>query len=199
EDGMRIKGSLGEMVIEQPMPSMPIYFWNDPKMERYRKSYFADFPGKWRHGDWINIFPSGSLVIHGRSDATLNRKGIRIGTAEIYGVLDKMSELKDALILNLEQSNGNDIMPLFVVLNEGFVLDEILRKKIRTELRVQCSPRHVPDHIFLAPDIPYTLSGKKMEVPVKKVLMGLPAGKGANRDAMRNPEAMDWFMNFDGI
>ncbi|MEL6139983.1 MAG: acetoacetate--CoA ligase [Bacteroidota bacterium] len=199
EDGMRIKGSLGEMVIEQPMPSMPIYFWNDPKMERYRKSYFADFPGKWRHGDWINIFPSGSLVIHGRSDATLNRKGIRIGTAEIYGVLDKMPELKDALILNLEQSNGNDIMPLFVVLNEGFVLDEILRKKIRTELRVQCSPRHVPDHIFLAPDIPYTLSGKKMEVPVKKVLMGLPAGKGANRDAMRNPEAMDWFMNFDGI
>jgi acetoacetyl-CoA synthetase len=194
ENGDKIKNSLGEMVIEKPMPSMPIYFWNDTNNQRYLASYFENFPGKWRHGDWIKLFDNGSLIIHGRSDATLNRKGIRIGTAEIYNVLEGIPELKDSMILNLEQEGGKDIMPLFVVLAEDASLDEALKNKIKTALRQQCSPRHVPDKIFIAPDIPYTLSGKKMEVPVKKILMGM--NSNVNKDAIRNPEAMDFFLGF---
>lgn len=196
EAGNRVEGTLGEMVIEQPMPSMPIYFWNDPNKERYRQSYFQEYAGKWRHGDWINIHPNGSLVIQGRSDATLNRNGIRIGTAEIYGVLDKLPAIKDSLILNLEQPNGEDIMPLFIVLKEGYILDEALIKTIKKELRTKCSPRHVPNQFQTVKDIPYTLSGKKMEVPVKKLLMGRTNPKKLNRDAIRNPEAMDYFLEF---
>ncbi len=201
ESGNRVKDSLGEMVIEQPMPSMPIYFWNDPKMERYKSSYFQEYPGKWRHGDWINIHSNGSLVIQGRSDATLNRNGIRIGTAEIYGVLDKMAAIKDSLILNLEQENGEDIMPLFLVINEGFKFTEDLIKTIKKELRTKCSPRHVPNKFLTVKDIPYTLSGKKMEVPVKKLLIGRTKPENINRDAIRNPEAMDYFVAFlkDGM
>ena len=195
ENGGHLEGSLGEMVIERPMPSMPIYFWNDNTGERYRSSYFEKYPGKWRHGDWIKIFYNGSLLIQGRSDATLNRKGIRIGTAEIYGVLDKISAIKDSLILNLEKQDGGDVMPLFVVLEEGIELDENLRQRIKTDLRKQCSPRHVPDAIYLVPDIPYTLSGKKMEVPVKKVFMKMDISSSMNRDAIRNPEAMDYFVD----
>ncbi len=194
EDGNRVVGSLGEMVIEQPMPSMPIYFWNDPNMERYQSSYFQEYAGKWRHGDWINIHSNGSLVIQGRSDATLNRNGIRIGTAEIYGVLDKISALKDSLILNLEQENGEDIMPLFLVLNEGYEFSESLVKTIKKELRTKCSPRHVPNKFLTVKDIPYTLSGKKMEVPVKKLLIGRTTSENLNRDAIRNPMAMDYFV-----
>lgn len=193
ENGEHIEGSLGEMVIEKPMPSMPIYFWNDVNNERYQSSYFEDFPGKWRHGDWIKIYPNGSLEIFGRSDATLNRKGIRIGTAEIYNVLDKIDGLKDSLILNIEKEGGGDVMPLFVVLSEGTGLTEELENQIRKELRVQCSPRHVPDMIYQVPDIPYTLSGKKMEVPVKKIFLKMDASKSLNRDAVRNPEAIDYF------
>ncbi|MTB49782.1 acetoacetate--CoA ligase [Lewinella sp. W8] len=194
EAGERVSGQLGEMVIEQPMPSMPVYFWNDPGQARYRASYFSDFPGKWRHGDWIKIFPNGQLIIQGRSDATLNRKGVRIGTAEIYRVLDQIPELKDALILNLEQPDGSDHMPLFVV-SDGEV-DAGMREKINRELKVQCSPRHVPDEIIQVPDVPYTLSGKKMEVPVKKILLGMDLSSSLNRDAVRNPRALDWFINW---
>ncbi|MEM6321584.1 MAG: acetoacetate--CoA ligase [Bacteroidota bacterium] len=194
ETGNRINGQLGEMVIENPMPSMPIYFWNDPNQERYRQSYFREFPNKWRHGDWINIHPNGSLLIQGRSDATLNRNGIRIGTAEIYSVLNSIPDIKDSLILNLEQSNGTDVMPLFVVLNEGYALDDTLKKTIKTTLRTQCSPRHVPDEISVVKDIPYTLSGKKMEVPVKKLLTGKTNPATINWDAIRNPEAMRGFV-----
>ena len=182
------------MVIESPMPSMPIYFWNDPHQERYRSSYFQEFAGKWRHGDWINIHPNGSLIIQGRSDATLNRNGIRIGTAEIYGVLDSLPAIKDSLILNLEQANGEDIMPLFLVLNEGHELTENLEKTIKKELRTKCSPRHVPNRILAIKDIPYTLSGKKMEVPVKKLLMGQTNPAKINWDAIRNPAAMKAFV-----
>jgi len=163
EDGNRVVGSLGEMVIEQPMPSMPIYFWNDPNMERYQSSYFQEY-------------------------------GIRIGTAEIYGVLDKISALKDSLILNLEQENGEDIMPLFLVLNEGYEFSESLVKTIKKELRTKCSPRHVPNKFLTVKDIPYTLSGKKMEVPVKKLLIGRTTSENLNRDAIRNPMAMDYFV-----
>ena len=195
ENGQRITGSLGEMVIEEPMPSMPIYFWGDKGGDRYRSSYFETFPGKWRHGDWIKLMDNGSLIIQGRSDATLNRKGIRIGTAEIYGVMDKIPGVKDSLILNLELPDGGDVMPLFVVLSEGTELDEVLQNRIRQELRSKCSPRHVPDQILAVPDVPYTLSGKKMEVPVKKIFMKMDVSKSMNRDAIRNPEAIDYFVS----
>lgn len=195
EEGNPVTDSLGEMVITKPMPSMPIYFWGDENYKRYRASYFENFSGKWCHGDWIKISENGSLVIHGRSDATLNRKGIRIGTAEIYAVLNNVSGIKDSLIVNLEQEGGNDFMPLFVVLENGFSLEE-LKKEIVLTLREQCSPRHIPDQIFRAPDIPYTLSGKKMEVPVKKALMKMDITKSMNKDASRNPDAMNYFVNF---
>ncbi len=195
ETGNRVTGSLGEMVIEEPMPSMPIYFWNDKNQERYRSSYFLDYPDKWRHGDWINIHANGSLLIQGRSDATLNRNGIRIGTAEIYSVLDNIPALKDSLILNLEQANGEDIMPLFLVLNPGYKFSDTLIQTIKKELRTNCSPRHVPNRFLEVKDIPYTLSGKKMEVPVKKILMGRTTAATINRDAIRNPEAMDYFLD----
>ncbi len=194
ESGEPIIGALGEMVIEQPMPSMPVYFWNDEGNRRYRSSYFEEYPGKWRHGDWIKIFENGSLIIQGRSDATLNRKGVRIGTAEIYNVLNKFDSIKDSLVLNIEQNDGSDIMPLFVVLEENIPLDEALKNQIREQLKIQCSPRHVPDTIYSVPDIPYTLSGKKMEVPVKKIFMKMDIEKSMNRDAIRNPEAMDHFV-----
>ncbi len=192
ENGKSITNSLGEMVINKPMPSMPIYFWGDEDYERYRSSYFETFKGKWRHGDWIKLFEDGSLIIQGRSDATLNRKGIRIGTAEIYAVLNKMKGIKDSLVVNLENENGDDFMPLFVVLENGN-LDEI-SPKIKQELKTNCSPRHVPDRVIQVDDIPYTLSGKKMEVPVKKALLGMDMGIEMNRDAMKNPEAMNAFI-----
>lgn len=194
EEGNEVVNSLGEMVINNPMPSMPIYFWGDENHARYTSSYFESFPGKWCHGDWIQLDEDGSLQIFGRSDATLNRKGIRIGTAEIYSVLDRIPGLADSLIVNLEKKDGSDIMPLFVVVEEGSDL-EPLSETIKERLREECSPRHVPDKIIPVDDIPYTLSGKKMEVPVKKALMGLDVSKHMNRDASRNPGAMDVFID----
>ena len=148
------------------------------------------------HGDWIKIFKNGSLVIYGRSDSTLNRKGIRIGTAEIYNALDEIVALKDSLVLNLEKKDGSDIMPLFVVLQEGHELGKELEQEIKTKLKTKCSPRHVPDQIIKVPDIPYTLSGKKMEVPVKRLFMGMDSAKTNNKEAVRNPEAMIFFENY---
>ena len=194
QDGNPINNSLGEMVIEKPMPSMPIYFWNDEGNDRYRKSYFLEYPGKWRHGDWINIFDNGSLIIQGRSDATLNRKGIRIGTAEIYNVLDDIKSIKDSLIINIELDDGGDEMPLFVVISEGKELNDAVKQEINKNLKSQCSPRHVPDRIIAVPDIPYTLSGKKMEVPVKKLFLKMDISKSLNKDAVRNPKALEYFI-----
>lgn len=188
-------GEVAEMVVTRPMPSMPIFFWNDPDGSKYHSSYLDHYPGSvWRHGDWLQITERGSLVILGRSDATLNRQGVRIGTAEIYRALDNIPELRDALIINLEHADGTDWMPLFVALNQGVVLDEALKNKIRTALRTAYSPRHVPDEIVEIPEVPYTISGKKMETPVKKVLQRKPLDKAYNRDSMRNPEAMEWFI-----
>jgi acetoacetyl-CoA synthetase len=187
---------VGEMVLTQPMPSMPVYFWNDPGHARYLESYFDTFPGVWRHGDWVRITKRGTLVIEGRSDATLNRQGIRIGTAEIYRAVETIAEVKDSLIVNLELSGGRHFMPLFVVLIEGARLDEELRARIRQTLRDTYSPRHVPDEIVEAPDIPYTISGKKLEAPVKKILLGHPIDRTANLSALRNPEALDFFVDF---
>jgi acetoacetyl-CoA synthetase len=194
--GHAVINEVGEMVITKPMPSMPIYFWNDPGDKRYLESYFEMYPGIWRHGDWVRITDRGSLVIYGRSDATLNRQGVRIGTAEIYNALQKVPEVKDSLIVNLELDGGRHYMPLFVVLEEGHVLNEELIKKIKRTLKAEYSPRHVPDEVVMVPEIPYTISGKKLEAPVKKILLGMPVGKAANPGAMRNPDSLDFFIRF---
>ncbi len=196
EDGKTVENEVGEMVITAPMPNMPIYFWGDPDHERYQSSYFDHYPGIWRHGDWVIITPRKGLVILGRSDATLNRHGIRIGTAEIYRSLNKISEIKDSLIVNLELEGGRHYMPLFVMLNEGQHLTDALKARINAQIRTDYSPRHVPDDIIAVQDIPYTISGKKLEAPVKKILMGMPVQKAANPDAMRNPESLAFFINF---
>jgi len=188
------QGEVGEMVVTKPMPSMPVFFWGDPDGAKYRASYFEHYPGVWRHGDWIQITERESLVILGRSDSTLNRQGVRIGTAEIYRALDQIPELRDTLIINLERPDGSDWMPLFVALNPDHLLTEELKTKIKTALRTAYSPRHVPDEILEIPEVPYTISGKKMETPVKKVLQRKPLDKAFNRDSMRNPEAMEYFI-----
>jgi acetoacetyl-CoA synthetase len=197
DDGQQpVTDALGEMVITKPMPSMPIYFWNDAGKQKYRSSYFEDIPGVWRHGDWVKITNDGGVIIHGRSDATLNRQGVRIGTAEIYRVLNDIPEIVDGLIVNLELEGGRHYMPLFIKLREGAVLDDELVKSIAGALKSKCSPRHVPDDVFRVDDIPYTISGKKMEAPVKKILMGMEVDHSLNRDAMRNPESLVFFQNF---
>jgi acetoacetyl-CoA synthetase len=193
EAGQSLLNEVGEMVVTQPMPCMPLMFWNDTDFSRYTASYFDTYPGVWRHGDWLQITPQQGLIILGRSDATLNRQGIRIGTSEIYRSVEKLPEIKDSLIVNLEQDKGESIMPLFVVLAEGATLDEALLKKITQTLRTDFSPRHVPDRVIAVPEIPYTLSGKKMELPVKKILMGKSIEQSVNRDAMRNPGALEVF------
>ncbi len=197
EDGKPVPaGAVGEMVVTKPMPSMPVFFWNDPDGTRYRSSYFEEYPGVWRQGDWLCITPRDSLVILGRSDATLNRQGVRIGTAEIYRALDKIPDIQDSLIINLERPDGSDWMPLFVTLVPGVALDDALIAEVRKTLRSDYSPRHVPDAIFVVPEIPYTISGKKMETPVKKILQRKPLEKAYNRDSMKNPSAMDFFIAF---
>lgn len=187
---------VGEMVVNKPMPCMPIYFWNDPGFKRYTESYFEMYPGVWRHGDWLQINSDGGLMILGRSDTALKRHGIRIGTAEIYRAVDKIPEVKDSLIVNIELSEGRDFMPLFVVMEEGKSLTGDIIKKIKDELRREYTPRHVPDHIFAVRDIPYTISGKKMEAPVKRILKGMATDKAANKGAMRNPESLLIFEQF---
>jgi acetoacetyl-CoA synthetase len=207
EMGNPILNEVGEMVVTKPMPSMPVFFWKDENFEKYTSSYFEMYPSVptesgfhsrsiWRHGDWLKTTDRQSLIIFGRSDATLNRQGIRIGTAEIYRVLDGIKELKDALIVNLELDGGEHFMPLFVVCTEGVTFDDSLKKKINKSLREAYSPRHVPDAIIAVSDIPYTISGKKLEAPVKKILMGVPLSKAANLGSVRNPSAFDFFVDF---
>ena len=196
DSGEPVTGEVGELIVTKPMPSMPIFFWGDENFERYTSSYFEMYPGVWRHGDWVEITNHDGLIIHGRSDATLNRGGVRIGTAEIYNAINKVEEVKDSLIVNLELSGGRDYMPLFVVLNEGETLTDDLKSKIKKTLRSEYSPRHVPDEIIGVSDIPYTISGKKLEAPVKKILLGKPVEKAANKDSMRNPEALAFFISF---
>jgi acetoacetyl-CoA synthetase len=193
ESGEIVKGEVGEMVITKPMPSMPIYFWNDPGNKRYHSSYFESYPDKWRHGDWISIDKNGMLIIYGRSDATLNRHGIRIGTSEIYRSINKIDEIEDSLIVNLELEGGSHFMPLFVKMKSGEILNQEITDKIKKQLRSDYSPRHVPDAIMEVPDIPYTLSGKKLETPIKKILLGMPITQAANEEATKNPEAIYYF------
>lgn len=194
ENGNPITCAVGEMVITRPMPSMPVSFWNDPEHRRYKESYFEMYPGIWRHGDWIEITPRHGVIIYGRSDATLNRAGIRIGTSEIYRAVDRVGEVKDSLIICIEKNNGEFWMPLFVVLHDGQTLTDTLKAKINTTIRNTYSPRHVPDEIIAVPDIPYTISGKKTETPVKKILMGKDPANVVNAGALRNPDSMDFFI-----
>jgi acetoacetyl-CoA synthetase len=194
EEGEPLTDEEGELVITRPMPCMPVYFWNDPEFKRYKESYFEYFPGVWRHGDWIRITPRNGIVIYGRSDATLNRGGVRIGTSEIYRAMDEIPEVADSLIVCIEQEGGNFWMPLFVKIKPPATLNETLTASIRRKIRENYSPRHVPDEIIEVPDIPYTLSGKKTETPVKKILMGKEAGKAVNTGTLRNPESVEYFV-----
>lgn len=196
EQGRSVRDELGEMVIRQPMPSMPIYFWNDVDNERYRNSYFTDFPGLWRHGDFIRITPRNGIVIYGRSDATLNRDGVRIGTSEIYSAVESLPDIADSLVIGLEQPGGRYFMPLFVVLTKGAELTDALIDTIRKTLRTQFSPRHVPDAVYAISEVPYTISGKKLETPVKKILSGMDSSLAASKDTLRNPSALDQFVDF---
>jgi acetoacetyl-CoA synthetase len=193
DQGHSITEETGELVVTQPMPSMPVYLWNDPDFSRYRASYFEMYPGIWRHGDWIRITSRGSAVIQGRSDSTLNRLGVRVGTSEVYSAVESLPEIRDSLVLGLELPNGGYYMPLFVVLAEGIELDDELRRKINSTIRARFSPRHVPDEIVAVPAIPRTLSDKKMEVPVKKLFMGVAVDKAANVGATRSPAAVEYF------
>jgi acetoacetyl-CoA synthetase len=195
--GRSLIGQLGELVITAPMPSMPVGFWNDPDGTRYREAYFDVYPGVWRHGDWITIAEDGTCVITGRSDATLNRGGVRLGTAEFYSVVEGLSEVVDSVVVHLEQQgNPNGELLLFVVLAEGRELDEELRGLIRRELRGALSPRHVPDEIHQVRAVPRTLSAKKLEVPVKRILTGTPVESAAARGALVNPEALEAFEQY---
>ncbi|MEZ5008293.1 MAG: acetoacetate--CoA ligase [Chitinophagales bacterium] len=193
ENGSAVIDQLGEMVITQPMPSMPIYFWNDEHNERYQASYFEMYPNVWRHGDWIKITERNTLIIFGRSDATLNRGGVRIGTSEVYSGVEKNEEIKDSLVICIDKEDGSHYMPLFVVLQDGVLLTDELKKKVSQSLRAQFSPRHVPDDIFEVKEVPYTISGKKMETPVKKILSGIDISNSISKDAMKNPQSLDYF------
>ena len=196
DEGNALTNEVGEMVIAQPMPSMPIGFWNDDNDERYKATYFDIYPGVWRQGDFFMVNDRGGCFVLGRSDATLNRFGIRIGTAEIYRCMEMIDEVEDALIVNLDLPGGNFFMPLFVKLASGAKLDTALDEKIRYALRQNYSPRHVPEQIYQVDDIPYTLTGKKMEVPVRKILMGAPVDKAANPNVMSNPRSLEYFVHF---
>jgi acetoacetyl-CoA synthetase len=196
ERGEDVVNEVGELVITEPMPSMPLRFWGDEADRRYREAYFEEFPGVWRHGDFFRINERGCCFVLGRSDATLNRYGVRIGTAEVYRALALLEEIKDSLIVNIDLPDGGFFMPLFVELAPGAVLDERLQAEIRSRLRREYTPRHVPDRIYSVPAIPRTLTGKKMEVPVRRILMGVPADKAANRAAMADPHALDFFVEY---
>ncbi len=189
-EGRPLIGAVGELVIAQPMPSMPLYLWNDPDGERLHESYFSTYPGIWRHGDWIEITERGTAVIHGRSDSTINRGGVRMGTAEIYRAVLAVDAVLDALVVDVD-----GYMPLFVVLRDGVALDDALVARIRTRIREDCSPRHVPNDVIAVPEVPRTLSGKVLELPVKRILMGTPPDEAASRDSLANPASLDLFVS----
>ncbi|KAA1027871.1 acetoacetate--CoA ligase [Pseudonocardia sp. EV170527-09] len=193
EQGRHATDRVGELVVTAPMPSMPVRFWNDPGGHRFREAYFDVYPGVWRHGDWITITSRGTAVVHGRSDSTLNRHGVRLGSADIYAAVDRIPEVADSLVIGAELDGGGYWMPLFVSLVDGIELDEGLRARIAEEIRRFASVRHVPDEILLAPGIPRTLTGKRLEVPVKRLLQGLPRDHAVNAGVVDRPEVLAWF------
>jgi acetoacetyl-CoA synthetase len=196
EEGNAVVDEVGELVVTEPMPSMPVRFWGDEDGSRYRAAYFERYPGVWRHGDWIEITSRGTAIIYGRSDSTINRGGIRMGTSEIYRAVLDIDAVLDALVVDVPRPGTDGWMPLFVVLREGAELDDDLRREIGRRIRERCSPRHVPDEVFAIAEVPRTLSGKVLEVPVKRILMGTPAEQAASRDSLANPAALDWFTEF---
>ncbi len=193
EDGNAVVDEVGELVVTAPMPSMPVFFWGDEDGSRYRAAYFEMYPGVWRHGDWIEITTRGTAIIYGRSDSTINRGGIRMGTSEIYRAVLDLDDVLDALVVDVPRPDTDGWMPLFIVLREGAELDDELRRGIAKSIRERCSPRHVPDEVFVIEAVPRTLSGKVLEVPVKRILMGTPAEQAASRDSLANPAALDYF------
>ena len=193
EDGRALIGEVGELVITAPMPSMPLFFWNDPDGKRLHESYFSMYPGVWRHGDWIEITDRGTAVIYGRSDSTINRGGVRMGTSEIYRAVLAADEIVDALVVDVPREGEESWMPLFVVLAEGATLGDELRLDLTRRIREECSPRHVPSDVLAIGAVPRTLSGKLLEVPVKRILMGTPADRAASRDSLQDPASLDWF------
>ncbi len=198
EEGNSVIDEVGELVVTEPMPSMPVFFWGDPDGSRYRSSYFEQYPGIWRHGDWIEITSRGTAIIYGRSDSTINRAGVRMGTSEIYRAVLGLDDVLDALVVDVPRPGTDGWMPIFVVLREGAELDDALRGEIARRIRERCSPRHVPDEVFKIAEVPRTLSGKVLEVPVKRILMGTPPEQAASRDSLANPAALDWFVELAG-
>jgi acetoacetyl-CoA synthetase len=194
EDGNPVIDEVGELVITEPMPSMPLFLWGDEDGSRYRASYFEHYPGVWRHGDWIEITSRGTAVIYGRSDSTINRQGVRMGTSEIYRAVAGVPAVLDALVVDVPRPGTEGWMPLFVVLRDGETLDEQLTAEIKRRIREQCSPRHVPNDIFQIAEVPRTLSGKALEVPVKRILTGTPLDQAASKDSLANPSALDYFV-----
>jgi acetoacetyl-CoA synthetase len=194
ENGRSVRDEVGELVVTRPMPSMPVMFWNDPDGTRYHDAYFDAYPGIWRHGDFVTISDRGTLVMHGRSDATLNRNGIRMGSADIYEAVEQLPEISEALVIGIDQPDGGYWMPLFVTLEPGSELDDALRARIRDAIRTHASPRHVPDDVFAAPGIPHTRTGKKLEVPVKRLLTGSVSGAAFDAGSVDDPGLIDWYL-----
>jgi acetoacetyl-CoA synthetase len=192
-DGKPLVGEVGELVVTKPIPSMPLFFWNDPDGERYHDAYFSTYPGVWRHGDWITVTERGSVIIHGRSDSTLNRNGVRLGSADIYDAVEQIPEVTEALVLGVEEGDAGYWMPLFVVLAPGASLDDELRDRIKTAIRTNASPRHVPDEVIAVRAIPHTRTGKKIEVPVKRLLQGASAEQVLSLGAVDDPSLIDDF------
>ncbi len=196
ESGQPVHGEVGELVCTQPLPSMPLYFWGDTGNARLISSYFDMYPGVWRHGDWLKVTASGSCIIYGRSDATINRHGLRMGTSELYSAIEALPEVLDSMVVDLEYLGRDSYMPLFVVLRDGVVLDAAMKASLNNAIKTALSPRFVPNDIFQVAEIPRTLSGKKQELPIKKLLLGQPIEKVVNRDAMANPACLDWYVAF---
>lgn len=196
DDEGRPTADEGELVITAPMPSMPLFFWNDVDGERYRESYFEQWPGAWRHGDRVRINERGGVVISGRSDATLNRHGVRMGSSDIYDVVERLPEVEESLVVGVELPDGGYYLPLFVVLAEGVTLDDALRQRLVDTIRRQASPRHVPDEIVQAPGVPHTLTGKRIEVPVKRLLQGASLERAASLDSVDAPDVVRWYAEF---
>ncbi len=196
EQGEHVTGEVGELVCTQPIPSMPLYFWGDVDKKRYLSSYFDTYPNVWRHGDWLKVGLDGSCIIYGRSDATINRHGLRMGTSELYSAVEALPEVVDSMVVDLEYLGRESYMPLFVVLQTGLQLDDALRTKLVNAIKTALSPRFVPNDIFQVAEIPRTLSGKKQELPIKKLLLGQPIEKVVNKDAMANPGCLDWYVAF---
>jgi acetoacetyl-CoA synthetase len=195
EEGNAVIGQVGELVLTEPLPSMPLFLWGDTDGARYHESYFSMYPGVWRHGDWIEITERGTAIIYGRSDSTINRGGVRMGTSELYSAALAVPEVVDALAVDLPRDGTPGWLALYVVLREGARLDDALVGRIKARIREDCSPRHVPDEITAVPAVPRTLSGKLLEVPVKRILMGAEPTAVASRDSLANPEALDWFVS----